>query len=53
MSTDGEREEAAAKGHGVYGGTGRDDGRLQEEPDAADEVDEAWADKTETGGDAS
>ena len=39
--------------HGVYGGTVREDGKMQEEPtgsEAAEEQD--WAEKTETGGDA-
>ncbi|HEX2047041.1 MAG TPA: hypothetical protein VHF27_04705 [Acidimicrobiales bacterium] len=47
--------------HGVYGGTQREDGKMQEEPsgaaasvangnDGADE--DEWAEQTETGGDA-
>ena len=39
--------------HGVYGGTTRDDGKLQEEPGGTEGVDPAeWAEMTETGGDA-
>lgn len=39
--------------HGVYGGTMRDDGKLQEEPSGTDGPDvEEWAELTETGGDA-
>jgi hypothetical protein len=47
--------------HGVYGGTQRGDGEMQEEPSGADGgpasvangVDEQeWAEQTETGGDA-
>ena len=45
--------ESEAAGHGVYGGTARDDGGLQEEPDPTEDVEEGWADRTETGGEAS
>ncbi len=39
--------------HGVYGGTPREDGKMQEEPSGSEGVDEAsWAEETETGGDA-
>jgi len=39
--------------HGVYGGTAREDGKMQEEPTGSDTVDEQdWAETTETGGDA-
>jgi hypothetical protein len=39
--------------HGVHGTT-RDDGKMQEEPEASEGPDEAaWADQTETGADAS
>ena len=39
--------------HGVYGGTQREDGKMQEEPSGSEELDEAtWAEQTETGGDA-
>ncbi len=39
--------------HGVYGGTQREDGKMQEEPSGAEGVDEAeWAEQTETGADA-
>ena len=50
MTSGNEAEEA---GHGLYGGTGSDQGGIQEEPDAAEDVDESWAEKTETGGEAS
>lgn len=41
-------------GHGVYGGTTRDDAGAQEDPEGSDEAEDAaeWADKTETGGEA-
>ena len=43
----------APESHGVYGGTQREDGKMQEEPSGAEGVDEQeWAEKTETGGDA-
>ena len=39
--------------HGVYGGTPREDGEMQEEPSGTEETDEvAWAEQTQTGGDA-
>ncbi len=39
--------------HGVYGGTVREDGKMQEEPSSADGADEQeWADQTETGGES-
>ena len=53
MSSDGVPEQTGGEGHGLYGATGRDDGSLQEEPDAAEDVDESWAHATETGGEAS
>jgi hypothetical protein len=41
-----------AESHGVHGAQ-REDGKLQEEPDGTDGVDEGeWAEQTETGGDA-
>lgn len=40
------------EGHGVYG-TQRGDSRMEEEPEGPSDGDaEAWADATETGGDA-
>lgn len=37
--------------HGVYGGTQREDGKMQEEPSGVEGQDEeTWAEKTETGG---
>jgi hypothetical protein len=43
----------APESHGVYGGTPREDGKMQEEPSGAEGVDEeAWAEQTETGGEA-
>lgn len=53
MTSGNEAQETEPAGHGVYGGTGSDEGGLQEEPDAAQDVDEGWAEKTETGGAAS
>lgn len=39
--------------HGVHGTT-RDDGKMQEEPEGSDGPDEQeWAERTETGADAS
>jgi hypothetical protein len=39
--------------HGVYGGTQREDGKMQEEPAGTEGVDDkAWAEQTETGADA-
>jgi hypothetical protein len=57
MSTD----QGSPESHGVYGGTQREDGKMQEEPsgtaasvangdDGPDE--QEWAEQTETGGDA-
>ncbi len=46
-------EHGSPESHGVYGGTERGDGKMEEEPTGADGVDELeWAEKTETGGDA-
>jgi hypothetical protein len=43
----------APESHGVYGGTQRGDGKMAEEPDGVDGVDEEeWGEKIETGGDA-
>jgi hypothetical protein len=48
-----ERDEPAPEAHGVHG-TQREDGKMQEEPEGTDGRDEqAWADATETGGEAS
>ena len=45
--------DGSAESHGVYGGTPREDGKMQEEPSGADGADEReWADQTESGGDA-
>ena len=39
--------------HGVYGGTPREDGKMQEEPSGAEGADEQeWAEETETAGEA-
>ena len=48
-------EQGSPESHGVYGGTPREDGKMQEEPSgtegpAADE--QEWSEKTESGGDA-
>ncbi len=52
-------EHGTPESHGVYGGTVREDGKMQEEPSDANEsaasggggADEPdWADKTESGG---
>lgn len=46
-------DSGAPEGHGVYGGTQREDGKMQEEPSGAEGVDEKeWAEQVETGGDA-
>lgn len=45
-------QHGAAESHGVHGAE-REDGRMQEEPRGAEGADEvAWAEQTETGGDA-
>ncbi len=47
-------DQGSPESHGVYGGTQREDGKMQEEPDGAEGTDEReWAEQTETGGDAS
>ena len=47
-------DQESSESHGVYGGTIRDDGKMQEEPSGAKGADETeWAEKTESGGDAS
>lgn len=47
-----ESDDLSPEAHGVHG-TQREDGKLQEEPAGTDGGDEkAWADATETGGDA-
>lgn len=44
-------DEGSPESHGVYGGTVREDGKMQEEPGGADGVDEEeWAEKAESGG---
>ena len=54
-------DQGSAESHGVYGGTPREDGKMQEEPSdtdggpasVANGVDEQeWAEQTESGGDA-
>lgn len=46
-------DDGSPESHGVYGGTPREDGKMQEEPSGADGADEReWADQTESGGDA-
>ena len=48
-----ETHDPAPEAHGVHG-TPREDGRMQEEPARTEGGDEeAWADATETGGEAS
>jgi hypothetical protein len=48
-----QRDEESEAAHGVHGAR-RDDGKPQEEPSGTEGMDEqAWAEKTETGGDAS
>ena len=43
----------APEPHGVYGGTPREDGKMQEEPSGAEGAsEEEWAEQTQTGGDA-
>ena len=54
MSAD--QDQGSPESHGVYGGTERGDGKMQEEPsgtEGPEGIDEReWAEKTETGGDA-
>jgi hypothetical protein len=39
--------------HGVYGGTPREDGKMQEEPSGAEGAgEEDWAEQTQTGAEA-
>ena len=46
-------DQGAPESHGVYGGTQREDGKMQEEPTGSNGGDEQeWAENTETGGDA-
>lgn len=46
-------DDGSPEAHNVYGGTAREDGKMQEEPGGTEGTDEAhWAEKTETGGDA-
>jgi hypothetical protein len=46
-------DQGSPESHGVYGGTQREDGKMQEEPSGTDGADEReWAEKTESGGDA-
>ena len=54
-------DQGSPESHGVYGGTPREDGKMQEEPAGADAsaadgrggADEReWAEQTETGGEA-
>lgn len=46
-------DQGSPESHGVYGGTPREDGKMQEEPSGADGADEQeWAETTESGGDA-
>ncbi|MDQ4069928.1 MAG: hypothetical protein M3203_10740 [Actinomycetota bacterium] len=46
-------EQGSPESHGVYGGTERGDGKMQEEPRGVDGVDEQeWEEKTESGGEA-
>ena len=48
-------DSGSPESHGVYGGTRREDGKMQEEPSGAeggvagDVSEEDWAEKTETG----
>ena len=47
-------DQGSPESHGVYGGTPREDGKMQEEPTGADggTDEQEWAEETETGGDA-
>ena len=50
-------DQGSPESHGVYGGTPREDGKMQEEPSGAESSDggggeQEWAEKTESGGDA-
>ncbi len=54
-------DEGSPESHGVYGGTEREDGKMQEEPAGTDATgangpggadEREWAEQTETGGDA-
>ena len=46
-------DQGSPESHGVYGGTQREDGKMQEEPSSVEGLDEQeWAEKTESGGDA-
>ena len=45
-------EHGSPESHGVYGGTPREDGKMQEEPTDTETDEQEWADKTESGGDA-
>ena len=51
-------EHGTPESHGVYGGTQREDGKMQEEPSGTEGSDgsegsgeQDWAEKTESGGD--
>jgi hypothetical protein len=45
-------DSGSPESHGVYGGTQREDGKMQEEPTGTEGVDdEEWAEMTQTGGD--
>jgi hypothetical protein len=48
-------EHGSPESHGVYGGTQREDGKMQEEPSGTEGPqgtdEQEWADKTQTGGD--
>ena len=54
-------DQGSPESHGVYGGTPREDGKMQEEPSGAAPVangsgdgggEQEWAEQTESGGDA-
>ena len=44
-------EQGSPESHGVYGGTPREDGKMQEEPSGVEGADEQeWTEQTESGG---
>lgn len=51
IDDEGQEDTGTPESHGVYGGTTRDDAAEQEDPTPTEGAEE-WADKVETGGDA-
>ncbi|MDQ3897221.1 MAG: hypothetical protein M3326_08295 [Actinomycetota bacterium] len=45
-------DHGSPESHGVYGGTPREDGKMQEEPTGTETDEQEWADMTESGDDA-